>query len=302
MKGAVFMLAALAATHASAADTPACKMQMIASLPLLDDKLGMPMVSATLGDKQVPMLVDTGGTFSMIGKHIADETHAYTSRIAGGKFSLVDNKDLKEIAQVRPFALGEMRTEKFDFLVLPDGEVGPRDLAGTIAPDILANFDVEFDFAHHEMNLFSQDRCPGKVVYWAKDWAEVPFSSPDNLHIVVDMTLDGKPMKAQLDTGSSSSFLSESVAKEMFGVVPTTAPATNETDPAEPHAFSHAFKSLSMNGVTMNAPEFVILPDKKSSLIGHYGKMLLGMNELKRFHLFIAYKEEVLYITAADAH
>ena len=153
------------------------------------------------------------------------------------------------------------------------------------------------------MNLFSQDHCPGKVVYWAKDWAEVPFSSPDSLHILVDMTLDGKTMKAGLDTGSSASFLNESVAKDMFGVDPPPAPAkASETGNAETHSFTHTFKSLNMSGVAMNNPEFVILRDKSSALIGHYGKMLLGMNELKRFRLYVAYREEVLYITAADAH
>jgi len=289
MRAITLAFATLAASGAAAADTPSCKLNQIASLPLLDDRLGMPMVQATLGEKQVPMLVDTGGTYSMVSQHLVNELHLSTSRMKGARFSLVNSKDLKDIAEVRPFALGEMTTHEFNFLVLPDGEVGPRDLAGTIAPDILANFDVEFDFAHQKMNLFSQDHCVGNVVYWTKDWAEIPFSSPDNLHITVDMMLDGKPMKADLDTGSSSSFLNGPIANEMFGVEPKDS------------SFVHTFKSLSMNGVAMSNPEFVILPDKHSSMIGHYGKMLLGMKQLSHLRLFIAYKEQVLYVTPANA-
>ena len=168
MKGAWVALAlAIASSSAHAGD---CKLTQIATLPTVFDRSGGPTVPVTLGSKQAWMLVDTGGTFSMLGKHVVDETHASTSQIKGGRFSLVSNKALKEIAEVRPFALGEMKTEKFNFLVLPDGEVGSSDL-GTIAPDILANFDVEFDFGHRKMNLFSQNHCAGKVVYWADEWS-----------------------------------------------------------------------------------------------------------------------------------
>ena len=283
---ALFMVLA---TAANAAD---CKLHLIASLPLVEDTSGGPMVPATLGDKRTVMLVDTGGTFSMVAQHIVDALKPDVARVAGNHFTLVNNKEIKQIAHIRPFALGEMTTHEFQFLVLPDGLVGPKSLDGTIAPDILANFDVEFDFAGKKMNLFSQDHCPGNVVYWTKDWAEIPFRSPDNLHIELKMMLDDEPVEATLDTGSSRSYLNASVAERMFSL--------KGEDPDK--AFGHTFKSLSTNGVSFANPQFVILSDKRSAGIGHYGTMLLGMTELRHFHLYIAYKEQVLYVTPADAH
>jgi hypothetical protein len=35
--------------------------------------------------------------------------------------------------------------------------------------DILTMFDVELDLAHHKINLFAKDHCPGKVIYWTKN-------------------------------------------------------------------------------------------------------------------------------------
>jgi predicted aspartyl protease len=282
---------------------------MIASLPMTWDRSGGIMVPATLGDRKTTMLVDTGGTFSMVGQHVVDLLKPDTSRIAHGGFTLINNRELKEIAHIRPFALGDMTIHEFLFLVLPDGVVGPKDMDGTIAPDILANFDIEFDFAQKKMNLFSQDHCPGKAVYWARDWAEIPFQSPDNLHIQLDMMLDGKAMRAKIDTGSSSSYLSASVAKEMFGVeagastesTPTADMQSDDTSNND-RRFGHRFKSLTANGISIANPQFIVLPDKESKAINHYGQMLLGMPELRRFHLYVAYKEQVLYLTAADAH
>lgn len=281
----------LAMAVPAAATPPDCKLHLVASLPLLDDRAGMPTVQATLGTKQVPMLVDTGGSYSMVAQHIVDELHPNLSRVRGAQFQLVDHTELKQIASIRPFALGEMTTHEFSFLVFPDGIVGPKYINGTIAPDILANFDVEFDFAHKKINLFSQDHCPGVVVYWTKDWAEIPFTSPDKMSITLPMTLDGKAVKADLDTGSSHSFMNASVAKDMFGV-----------EAAGTGSFHHTFMSLSTDGVAIAHPEFTILADERSSAIGHYGRMLLGMTELRRFRLYVAYKEQVLYVTPADAH
>jgi predicted aspartyl protease len=308
-----FSLALLAAILISgAAQAQDCSLKLITSIPMLDDKDGMVMVPATLGDKQTAMLVDTGGVFSMVGQHIVDELHPDVSNLATAGLRLVNGKSLKQIAEIEPFAMGNMRTHGFKFLVLPDGVVGPKDLDGTIAPEILANFDVEFDFAHKKLNFFSQDHCPGKVVYWTKDWAEIPFKSPDNLHIMLDMMLDGQPMQATLDTGSSNSYINASVAKRMFSV-----DAHSDRAHALPHkdadmhsdsgssdaerAFGYKFKSLSAGGLTINNPDFVVLPDDTSSEYNHNGKMLLGMPEIRRFRIYIAYKEQVLYVTPADA-
>jgi predicted aspartyl protease len=294
--------AIVATLVASSAQAQNCKLQLIASLPLTEDHYGMPLVPATLGGKHTVMLVDTGGTYSMVGQHVVDELKPDEGTIAKNGFTLVSSRELKKTAHIRPFALGEMSAPEFDFLVLPDGVVASKDLDGTIAPDILANFDVEFDFAGKKMNLFSQDHCEGKVVYWAKDWSEISFRMPDKLHIGLDIVLDGKPMQAELDTGSSFSYMSASTAKEMFGVEPPPAKAENGQAPKdmrrgdadEARSYPHTFGTLSANGFAISHPQFLILPDVKARNLDHHGAMLLGMSELRRLHLYIAYKEQVL--------
>ncbi|HLY54506.1 MAG TPA: hypothetical protein VKS60_03045 [Stellaceae bacterium] len=69
------------------------------------------------------------------------------------------------------------------------------------------------------------------------------------------------------------------------------------------------FNALKLNGVTIRNPAIVISPivGANRTDIGTHIKdalpydMLLGMNLLSKFHLYIAYREEMIYYTLAAA-
>ena len=65
-------------------------------------------------------------------------------------------------------------------------------LDGTLAPDLLRNFDVEFDFASHTMNLFRPHSCDGKAAYWTGQYIAIPMEITPAGHTRVDVTLDGE--------------------------------------------------------------------------------------------------------------
>jgi hypothetical protein len=77
---------------------------------------------------------------------------------------------------------------------------------------------------------------------------------------------------------------------------------TDNVKSGETPAFGYRFNTLSAGGLTINNPDFRVLPASHASNIDHYGQILLGMPELRHFRIYIAYKEQVLYVTAADAH
>ena len=64
-------------------------------------------------------------------------------------------------------------TIKFDdasgrssFVIFPGPIGNDLHIAGFLALDVLEQFDVELDLAHHKINLFTKNHCPNKVVYW----------------------------------------------------------------------------------------------------------------------------------------
>jgi hypothetical protein len=70
-------------------------------------------------------------------------------------------------------------------------------------------------------------------------------------------------------------------------------------------SYRYPFKMLALDGVTISNPDIVLVPDKVSGR--HHCRfcgpdLILGMGVLRQLHLYIAYKEKRLYVTAATAH
>jgi len=77
--------------------------------------------------------------------------------------------------------------------------------------------------------------------------------------------------------------------------------------------FTHRFATLELNGLTIRNPEITILPDvastketEKESRAWFYKTsstgydLLLGIHELSRLHVYIAYKERKVYVSGVD--
>jgi len=83
---------------------------------------------------------------------------------------------------------------------------------------------VEFDFVARKMNLFSQDHCPGRVVYWThQGFGELSFQMPSgpisiSNHIKLKTILDGHELSTVVDTGSTFSWLRQEAAIQIFGI------------------------------------------------------------------------------------
>jgi hypothetical protein len=203
-------------------------------------------------------------------------------------------------------------------LVLP-GQSANEEVVGILGPDILRAFDVDFDFAGKKLNLFSPDHCEGKVVYWAKSYTTIPFKLSGGDHIRITPNLDGNDIDAVVDTGSTTTILYLNVAYRLFGLTSDTPGVENSGDSAHPF-YKYRFKSLSIHNVTVNNPLITLATDaadagfkkdrtSKVELDAIRGPtplddqpMTIGLNVLRKLHLYLAYGEHQLYVTGADAH
>ena len=196
---------------------------------------------------------------------------------------------------------------------------GVNDFDGTIAPDFLQAFDVDFDFGGHMLNLFSPKHCPGKVVYWAAHYGTVPFQRIGS-HIVADVTLDGHDFRATVDTGASVTALRDTDARSFFALEedsPDNVAVPGATADSI-IAYRHRFSTLKIGDVTVKDPMIAIFRDKveesyrrrhssKSDFDPIYGTrmhapaIVLGMDVLTKLHFYIAYGEKTIYVTAVAA-
>jgi hypothetical protein len=162
-----------------------------------------------------------------------------------------------------------------------------------LSPDLLWAFDVDFDFAAGKVSLFSQEHCPGQVVYWTHDpHAEIPFTMDTFNRIKIDVQLDGKDAIAFLNTNAVTSTITQEAAKGFFGIDETAVLRNNGT---------YQFKTLTMQGVTVNNPILRLISGGTFKSEAR-PVLQLGMGVLRQLHFYIAYKEKNLYVTPATAH
>lgn len=274
-----------------------CKPVALAELPMTL-KSGHVTIPASINGKAVTLGIDTGGPFSSLtleaAHHIGNIGHRDDLRIG----------DL-ELDRVY---MGWMQA-------FPGVD-------GLIAPDVLSRYDAQFDFGGNIFRLFKSDTCGGQAAHGSGSYTVVPFTLTGDGHVRVAVTLDGQDTYAILDTGAPISVLSMQDAGRMFGLSPGStdiqaastvsglwsnlhlAPYTSgvwNTPSRTVRAYAYPFKTMRMGGRTLADPPIEVM-EGRNFLGPDSASLLLGNDVLSRFRLTIAYREQKLYITEAEAH
>jgi predicted aspartyl protease len=316
MRASLLALICLA-TVSSAARAEDCKLLKIASLPIAVSEDGRPLVPVAINGIERKFLVDTGGVFSAISAAIVKERGLHTMPIENMEIYSVTGEQIKTFVSVDTMKIG-ISTARHPHLMVVDL---PPGVEGVLGPEYLQRFDLDFDFAGHALNLFSPEHCKGVVVYWTQEYVDAPFKLGESDHIEVSMTLDGRKLLALLDTGASDTLLSMGSARNLFGLKDGSPeleliPEAGEKDFVR---YQHRFQSLSLDGVTVKNPLIYLNEDAAQRALNrkHMEKtqldpqhrielekqdLLVGMNILSKLHLYIAYKEKMLYVSGANAH
>jgi predicted aspartyl protease len=266
------------------------------------------------------MMIDTGGFFSVVTTEVSNELKLPTRHT---RFEIIGVAgDTTNVAAHTTFALGNLYANSVDFMVSPDAggyADDVPDVAGILAPNLLQKYDVEMDFAKMKLSLLSQDHCDGKAVPWpANTVSAVPMKLDSSNHIQIPVNLDGQDLTAMLDTGAIHTVLNLELAESKYGLKvgdADTPEVGRLLRSPESKTYFHRFKSLSMEGVAIDNPTVRLIPDlmrnkmmdQNDSLKGGsrlpvvtakpgFGDLILGMNVLRQWHIYIAYKEQMVYL------
>jgi predicted aspartyl protease len=298
MKVRAAIAGAILAAAAAHGEGTGCQRYRLASLNITLDQAGRPLIPTKVDGVDLPLLVDTGGIDSELTSQTADrlklpkellEVEARVYNVYGGYAKYRTTADT--------FSIGVMSGNHWPFIVSAQDDPGFGDgleAGGILGPDVMQRYDIEFDFAAGKFNIFTHDDCPGRVVYWTQQpYAAIPFRMDDGFHITASATLDGKDVDVIVDSGASSTVMSSMSAEEL-GVDLTKLGEGGKAP----------FKVLDLNGLAVNAPEIVIMPEKNGALHNFSSSrpsLILGDTVLRRLHIYVAYREKVLYVTPAEA-
>lgn len=297
----VFASIALLLLSVAPAWGDACRSPQHTAFVLETDWYGGVYVPVGIGAQRMKLLVDTGGATSMLTDSTVSSLGLAPQPIRTHRVTMYGGLQLTNFVRVGGVQVGSAPVNPSTFYVMPDNRI-PYALSGTLAPDFLSRYDVEFDFANARMNLFPQGAC-GEHAYWTNGTSGSVHMVPnDTHHMIAPVEIDGQAVIALFDTGASRSDLSLETAQRMFGTAMnpgTLRPATGAD--AEPGLYSYPFHSINIGGVTIANPDIAIVPDAISRRPPHTPRLILGMGVLRRLHLYVSYSQNVLTLTPAGA-
>jgi predicted aspartyl protease len=271
-------------------------------------------VPVTLNGVPKKLLFDTGGAITQIASHTYQELNL--ERVMNPGLLIRDyagNMSMWTVT-IREFILGHTLGRRLVFPVAPDSNlgVGPDPFDGLLSSDLLLGYDLDVDFGSKTLNFFSQDHCPGKVLYWSSPVVGmVPVTIENKSAIIVPVVIDGQTVSALIDTGAGISSMRARVASRIFNLTRGEKDSDLVLGNSAMGGFVHTFSSLAFGDIAVKNPRIGITSfrDEKreaaaNSRFDQFSKepdLIIGMNILKPLHIYLETKQKRLYVSPATA-
>ena len=249
----------------------ACTVQERGSLPFGATGGGI-LVPVLVNGIEAVFVLDTGAERSLVTPDAVrrlglalDEWVSTTTRGVGG---IVERPNAKP----RSLTLGGVplrrRTLNRDtsltvgLLQTASGDGRPVD--GLLGRDFLSLFDLYLDMQKRRLILYDVQGCTGRFLPWTGNYAGLMAEMPMGSALVLPITLDGRRLRALLDTGATSSVI---VSPGMYrlGLTPASmaqdpAGAAHGIGPQSPVMRRHRFTSFQVGPYTKQSPTLWVTP------------------------------------------
>lgn len=253
----------------------------------------------------------TAGTTTQLSE---DAAKAMNLEISRGDVTLTDERGNVSRNQVTiaDFSMGRLHGTNVKWPISPGNGKG-----GLFSLNYMRLYDVDVDFGSDKLRLFSQDHCPGAVLYWKAPGAvgTVPITI-DNGRVTVPVMLNGKAITGVIDTAASSSTVYEAVAERVLGVTlgSDKAPADQPSKSPPGKTYSWTVDNLAIGTLSLANIAIGVRPDinanqgkdpaqtmraRASAIQAElaHPEVKLGMDVLRKLHLYMAFGESKLYVT-----
>jgi hypothetical protein len=297
----------------TAARSSTCESHLLASLDLVIPDGGAVLVPVTVNGASSYMYLEIASPMTAVSEQ-AVVRFALQRTDIGKDLDITSGEKRVQQYATMSFQLGDILFSHAHLLIDPQSTSTKRytrpDLIGYLGIDFLWRMDLDLDLAHRKLNLYEPLKCPGREVYWSSQYNVVPLQRDAFGNFFFPMELDGRKLEAILTTNGIVSSLSTDVTKRVYGFDKNSTGIESATDGDGHTVAQYRAMKLTANGLTV-ADERIQLTDppkgtcrltKKGDTIGYTDclyryPLRLGSDILRRLHVYIATKENVMYIT-----
>ncbi len=301
----LFAALILALPIAAQAETD-CTLAWHSTIPVLM-RDGHATVPVQLEGQVVGMMIDTGAADSMITPQAAAQLglrpikdYPRTAMVGG-----VDGGAFFEIDQIHTMVLGGVTYRNIAvWQSALNGRLGrPNEepVAGIIGADLLAHYDVALDEPGSTLMLYTAPGGCGRIpppdaAANPTRWTNVPFELGEGDALLVQVMVNGQPIRAMLDTGAGGTLLTPTAARTLG--LPTAGSALHiggigagTLTGTRQHA-----ATLALGGVTLHDVPLLVATNDIPVLRG--ADMLLGASLLTRTPVLISYRSHTIWLKA----
>ncbi len=179
---------------------------------------------------------------------------------------------------------------------LPVTEVAGHPIAGLLGRDFLAPFDLDMNLPMRTLTLYDVHGCGTGFLPWTTPYAAIPAMMPMDTAMVVWVLVDGRPLRALIDTGASASLIA---APGMFRLGLTAEslahdPGGNGSGVGPNPVFmrQHRFAELRVGPVVTRDPMLWVAPAHVVPIVD----MLLGADWLRSRHVWLSFATRQIFV------
>jgi tetratricopeptide (TPR) repeat protein/predicted aspartyl protease len=245
--------------------------------------------------------IDTGASFSFM-------SHANAGALGlkvfpapfGFRMGGIGGSSAAEIARVKDFVILDTDLHNVDFVV------GGSDTGeGSLGANLLDFADLEIDLAQGKVTLFKPDGCrKSALAYWVKgagtyNVADLhPSVNLNDRRSFVDVTINGKTIRALLDSGAVATLLDRRAAERVG--IDLHGPGVKAGGPV--HGIgARTYQSWIVPIDTFSVGTETIQHSEMLVMDGNIGDgstdMILGVDFMLAHHMYVANSQRKLYFT-----
>ena len=206
--------------NALAEDAPKCRFQNYAKANI-DIKNGVALISSTINDQPAQFLMDTGATSTMLMPSAIDKFGLVKGNMNGRLVEGVSGEARQYYAQVQNYTIAGLIGASSTDSSTKDGVIGV---------DFLFQDDLEIDFANKVIKFFKPLNCKTTTLsYWGDNAQAVEMQKVNerDFRDIVMVEINGKKLKALIDTGATQTALSFQGAQKL-GITPQSEGVTSK--------------------------------------------------------------------------
>lgn len=213
MKRLALLVLSFAAVLAAVAHAR-CRMADVAEMRVQTSQNQL-LTQGVIDSRAARVLIDTGSNTSLIWRPAIERLGLHL--VTGPRMRLygLGGESTVYAAFVKDFHVAKFTARSQRMLVAGDL---PSGIDFVLAEDFLSRYSVEFDLRHRAVRTMSPTGCTiAELPYWATTYsmADLVASPHGALAIWVDVVLNGHRVRAQVDSGTTVSILSKSVADSL---------------------------------------------------------------------------------------